>query len=306
MSDIELSVVLCVHNPRESVVARVLVALARQTLALERWELLLVDNASDPPLTERGWAVPDNTRWVSEPVPGLTQARLAGFGAASGNVLVLIDDDTLPAHDYLANALSLLRQHPEIGAAGGCIHGEFTSSPPPWADGYLDCLALRDFGERPIRALIDNQAGPWEPCGAGMVLRADVARAYVRRLDDSRRRSLDRVGNALSSCGDSDLARTAPELGLYLAYEPSLRLTHVIPSSRLRLGYLACLVYSIQRDGWLLYRLRGRACQIEGWRRWARLLLLPLSSFDPDPRRWLLRAASLFGQIRGRSLPLSR
>jgi glycosyltransferase involved in cell wall biosynthesis len=299
-----VTVVLCAHNPAQASISRVLASLAQQTLPADLWELVLVDNASNPPLAERGLLLPSNARIVVEQELGLTVARLAGFGSARGALLVLIDDDTVADKNYLEVGLALMNQHPEVGAAGGRIRGEFSAPTQPWMIGFLDLLALRDFGDRPIRALIYNDSGPWEPCGAGMIVRQQVAQAYATRTLDNARLRLDRVGTSLSSCGDTDLARTASDLGFYLAYEPGLALTHLIPAVRLRLGYLMRLAYSVQRDAWYLYRLRGKQCGVSGWKLWAHLMLAPLNSIAVDPRRWLLRAASRYGQIKGRSLDL--
>jgi len=300
-----LSVVLCAHNPRVPVLRRVIRALAAQTLPKESWELVVVDNRSSPPVAElmdrAEWGAM-RVRFVGEPRLGLTRARLAGFHASDAEVLVLIDDDTLPDPDYLERALGLMTSHPEIGAAGGRIEGEFESPPPRWAAGYLDCLAIRDFGDRPIRALIYNECGPWEPCGAGMVLRRSVARTYSEAAERGDRIGLDRVGGTLSSCGDTDLARTSSDLGLFLAYEPSLNLKHVIPGTRLRLSYLLRLTYSIQRDGWFLFRLRGRRCRLSPGRALILAMLAPIRMVVLPPQRWLLRVVATWGQIRGRSV----
>ena len=43
----ELSVVICSHNPRKDYLERVLTALRGQTLPLDEWELLLIDNKSN-------------------------------------------------------------------------------------------------------------------------------------------------------------------------------------------------------------------------------------------------------------------
>ena len=45
-----ISVIICAHNPRPDSLRRVLDSLAAQTLSKERWELLIVDNASEDPL----------------------------------------------------------------------------------------------------------------------------------------------------------------------------------------------------------------------------------------------------------------
>jgi glycosyltransferase involved in cell wall biosynthesis len=305
MSAPRLSVVLCAHNPNETNLRRVLRALAAQTLPPSDWELVLVDNASQPPLAARALDLPANARIVEQPQLGLTPARLAGFAAARAPVLAMIDDDNVAEPDYLDNALRLMQAHPEVGAAGGRIRGDFGAPTRPWMQGYLDLLALRDFGERPIRALAYNMPGPWEPCGAGMVLRAQVARAYAERASAPERRALDRVGRSLSSCGDTDIARTAGDLGLYLAYEPSLQLTHIIPAGRLRPGYLARLAYSIERDANTLLRMRSGQRALAGWKLWAHLVLAPVRTLALDPRRWLLRAAAAYGRVRGRAARLA-
>ena len=47
---LEISVIICTHNPREDYLRRVLKALRAQSLSAEQWELLLIDNASKEPL----------------------------------------------------------------------------------------------------------------------------------------------------------------------------------------------------------------------------------------------------------------
>ena len=48
---VHASVIVCTHNPRLIYLRRVLEALRSQTLPLEQWELLLIDNASSELLT---------------------------------------------------------------------------------------------------------------------------------------------------------------------------------------------------------------------------------------------------------------
>ncbi|MGA2852681.1 MAG: glycosyltransferase, partial [Verrucomicrobiota bacterium] len=50
---LEISIIICTHNPREDYLRRVLEALRAQTLPARDWELLLVDNASEKPLASR-------------------------------------------------------------------------------------------------------------------------------------------------------------------------------------------------------------------------------------------------------------
>lgn len=301
-----ITVILCTRDPRLAVLRRVIAALAGQSLPPDRWRLLLVDNGSEPPVEaglEAG-SLPAGTEFLRESRPGLTAARIAGIRAATGDLLVFVDDDTILDPDYLERALALFESAPEIGVAGGRIAGEYERPPASWLGPHLGLLAVRDFGDRPIRALIYNECGPWEPCGAGMVVRREVAEAYAELASAGPRRRLDRTGSALSSCGDTDLARTAADRGLFMAYEPSLRLVHVIPRERLAVRYLARLGYSIQRDGWLLYRLRGRDCELPAWKSALLAALAPLRTVGYPPGRWLIRLAEDLGRLRGRTVRL--
>src|SRR4051794_9281864 len=127
----ELSVILCTHNPRSAFLAETLAGLRAQSLEMGRWELIVVDNASHPPLA------PDLTwhpeaRTIREDRVGLTLARLCGFRAAKGELFVLVDDDNVLAPDYLALALDLAVKWPLLGAWGGQCMGRFKREPEPW------------------------------------------------------------------------------------------------------------------------------------------------------------------------------
>jgi glycosyltransferase involved in cell wall biosynthesis len=310
LSVARISVLLCTHNPDPGRLDRCLAGLSQQTLASHLWELLVIDNASTPPLARERFHPTGSAhvRLIREHQLGLTPARLAGIAVAKGDLLVLVDDDNVLAPDYLANARALMDAEPLIGAAGGILEGEFEVTPPHWIGPYLNLLGVRDFGPRPIRALIYNQVGPWEPIGAGMVIRRNVAQHYAQLARDPLRRQFDRRGAQLASCGDTDMARCAPELGYYLAYEPRLRLVHLIPAFRLRFGYMLRLVYGIKRSGILLDRLRtGFPSPLPNrWQRWLHFLANALRMFTPRLRLWLLRISALRGEIEARAIPLSQ
>lgn len=303
-----LSVILCTHQARQPAMGRVLEALGAQTLDSEDWELLVVDNGSQPALTERadlsGPLRQLRARLVREDRLGLTRARLAGFAQARGALLVLVDDDTCLAPDYLEAVVQVFASQPQLGAIGGRIVGEFESPPPAWTDSVLHYLAIRDFGEQPIRAYAPNRLGPWEPCGAGMALRRQVAEHYRQQVASPERIGLDRVGAELRSCGDTDLARCATDLGLWLAYEPVLQLRHLIPAARLRFAYLLRLAYSVQRDGHLLLRMRNGEAALGPAAFVLRSLWGLVQALAPDPRLWALRFAERLGALSGRRQPI--
>src|SRR5579862_9385267 len=141
-----LSVIVCTHNPRQDYLARCLAALAGQTLVLAEWELLVVDNASNPPLQARtalDW--PSNTRVVAEPRLGLTRARLAGIRAAKGDLLVFVDDDNVLDADFLEAACEVASERPFLGSWSGQCRPAFDEPPPEWTRQYWGNLVIREF-----------------------------------------------------------------------------------------------------------------------------------------------------------------
>jgi glycosyltransferase involved in cell wall biosynthesis len=53
MQEVLISVITCTHNPRQDYLDKVLTALKAQTLSLDQWEYLLVDNASNQLLASK-------------------------------------------------------------------------------------------------------------------------------------------------------------------------------------------------------------------------------------------------------------
>lgn len=297
-----ISVILPTRDPHRERLRQTLAGLAAQTLARASWELVVVDNGSTPPLT-----LPEvetlSGRIVVEPAAGLTRARLAGLRATRGDVLVFVDDDNVLAPDFLAHVAHLFAAHPQLGAAGGPVLPQFEVTPPEWSREFFGLLALRDLGAAPIIAK-GGAGAPWPDCapvGAGLCIRRSAVESYATALaTDARRLALDRTGRSLASGGDNDLVFTALHAGWDIGYFPELKLTHLIPASRLAPPYLAALNEGIQRSWVRVLALHGH----RPWRPIARWTV-PLRS----ARAWLRerawsneRAAIRWRGLRGRFL----
>jgi glycosyltransferase involved in cell wall biosynthesis len=254
---LELSVIICTHNPRAEYLARTLGALRGQTLPVSRWELLLVDNASAAELAkcvDLPWH--PGGRHVREEQLGLTPARLRGIAEAGADLLVFVDDDNVLNADYLEQARQVSRDYPFLGAWGGQAVAEFEQPPPAWTRPYWPYLAIREVtADRWSNFPWLSDATPW---GAGLCVRRAVAQRYAEhcRCDESRQ-GFDRQGALLTSCGDIDLALTACELGLGTGVFQCLGLTHLIPANRLDRDYLLRLVESSCYSSGLLCAIRG-------------------------------------------------
>jgi glycosyltransferase involved in cell wall biosynthesis len=300
---LDLSVVLCTYNPRFPELTRVLDALRAQTLPLERWELVVIDNNSSPPLVaadlDAGRGLP--IRLVRETRQGKVPAHRRGILEARSDLLVLVDDDNVFDHDYLERALAIARAQPELGAFGGIARPAIPGGPlMGWQRRLLPFIGVRDYGPEPIVSREDRW-GPWEPIGAGMVVRRRVGLEFVRVVDAVPEASeLDRIGRAVLSAGDSLLARLSYPLGLSCSYQPSLAFDHLIPRSRVGIHYLRRMMYGHGRSLVKLNRVLGLPSEPLSLGRLLRRLVVRLRNEGLGGPLWWCWDLGYFVEVRRR------
>lgn len=237
-SALMLSVIVCTHNPRSDYLQRVLESLSRQTLNRDSWELIVVDNASEPPLRaslDLTWH--DGASLIEEEALGLINARLSGLRRARTDLFVFVDDDNVLSPNYLETTDEIAQAHPGLGAWGGQLIPEFERTPAPDLAAYVGALGIREFDSDRW----GNHHRSWEaaPYGAGMCVRREIMERYSQLVgDDPLRSSLGVRGAELMRCEDIDIAFTAVDMGFDLAIFASLELTHLMPESRTTEEYL--------------------------------------------------------------------
>lgn len=255
----DISVIICTHNPREHYFARVLAALREQTLALDKWELLVVDNCSAKPVSERfefSWQ--PAARVVCEDKLGLTPARLRGIREARGELLVFVDDDNVLDPDYLEQALRVAHERPFIGSWSGHCRAEFEELPPEWMRRYWGNLCIREVHQDIWSNL--PRLPETMPYGAGLCVRRAAAQHYLKLHDEGRRRmQMDRAGVSLLSGGDNDLAACACDLNMGVGLVSALKLTHLMPRERLTVDYHVRLADGIHYSSVILDAEHGIA-----------------------------------------------
>lgn len=271
---VEISVIICAHNPRADYLRRTLAALQAQTLPLEKWELLLVDNASQPPVAQgHDLAWHPQGRHIVEATLGLTPARLRGIAEARGPWLVFVDDDNVLAADYLAKVMAIAADHPRLAVFGaGDLRPEFEIPPPPELKNLLSLLALRDvaaprWGDNP-------QEAANLPCGAGLCTRRETAAEFAKLVAKLQTGVvLGRKGGELFSHEDDLFSWAAARAGMEFGVFPELRITHLIGAGRLNREYFLRLIYYHTFSHWILhYLLAGERPRRAGLLRQARLV----------------------------------
>jgi glycosyltransferase involved in cell wall biosynthesis len=259
---VELSVIICTHNPRKSYFSRVLEALRIQTLDKEQWELLVIDNASTEPL-EQCWDLSwhPHARHVREDQLGLDAARQRGMREFSTDLVVFVDDDNVLAPDYLAQVIKIKREWPFLGVWGsGRIAPEFESEPQKHHADFLPILVVRDIraprwsNTFPAASLFTEVT----PFGAGQCIRADVAKAYCEAAYQSNIRITGRHGNVLLAGEDVEVCFVACKLGRGMGIFPELQITHLIRKERTTDGYFLRIgEFTVASQFLLQYKWQG-------------------------------------------------
>jgi glycosyltransferase involved in cell wall biosynthesis len=239
-----VSVCICTYNPKPDLFGRVIAALAAQTETT--FDVLVVDNASTPPMTEnvleplraRGVAA----RLTREETPGLIHARLRAIGLTASDWMLCVDDDNILAPDYVAEGLAFIRAHPTVAAFGGKLVLPTGTHAPRWIKPFLPFLAVRDQGDEPLMG-VSSKWEDWEPPAAGaFIARAvlDDFAAFVRTNADAA--TLGRTPGGFASCEDSLLMHGAYRLNRATAYNPRMQLEHHINPERFKFANLLKLM----------------------------------------------------------------
>jgi hypothetical protein len=248
----ELSVVVCAHNPRSDYLSRVLNALQTQTFPRENWELLLVDNASDFSLSSLF-----NLSWhplgrhIVEPTLGIAAARRRGMREAAADLIVFVDDDNVLDPNYLSVAHAVKQEWPLLGTWGsGSIALELEQQPSKHLEVFFPYLAFRDV-KRSCWSNVFPCIGA-TPVGAGLCVRARVAKAYCDMYEHSTIQLKSREGESLLGHEDFEISYVACRMGLGMGLFPTLKISHLIPRWRMTEDYLVRLFEGSRTSNMLL------------------------------------------------------
>ena len=239
-----LSIITCTRNPRADLLDRVMASVAALRVpAGESIEYLLIDSMSSPPLAGRpevaaftrahAWA-----RLLRCDEVGVAAARRMGVRESQGDLIAWIDDDNVPAPDYLERAVETSRAHPQVTVWGaGRIRVEFIDPVPAWADPWLRST----FQEREHPHDEFGRATTWAaffPVGSGMVARRAALSRWERAGREGRLTLTGRAGSALTSGEDAEMIFGAVAAGEEVGVCARQSLTHLIPASRCTMRYL--------------------------------------------------------------------
>lgn len=202
-------------------------AIRNQTLLATEFEVVIVNNNStdDTEILSQEFIKMNPGFKVSycvETNQGLSFGRNRGIIESNSGLVTFLDDDALPAPEFLEKTVSFFETHPDAGAAGGKILLQFTGKKPDWFNpflapllGYFNCGDKTKIFERTFFK------------GSNMTFRKSLFDIYSPF--DFR---LGRTGEGLIGGEEKELFYRLKNNGVQLWYIPEAVVYHLVPEER--------------------------------------------------------------------------
>jgi EAL domain-containing protein (putative c-di-GMP-specific phosphodiesterase class I)/glycosyltransferase involved in cell wall biosynthesis len=266
MPAVDITVAIPTYNGAERL-PRVLEQLRsqQQTQAFS-WEVIVCDNNSTDNTAaivrqyQQDWPTDCFLHYCFAAKQGAAFARQRAIDMARGDLIAFLDDDNIPAIDWLFNVYHFAQQHPAAGAFGSQIHGEFESQSPEGFDEIACYLAIIERGDTPH---LYHPTAKILPPAAGLVVRRD---AWLQSVPP--RLFLNNKGKEAGLASeDLEALLHIQKTGWEIWYNPKMLVTHHIPNNRLRQEYLISLFRCIGLSRFYIRLLGAKA--------WQRPFLIP-------------------------------
>ncbi len=224
---VRVSAVICTRG-RRPYLERAFESLVQQSEAPDRYEIIVVDNASRD--DTRAWLERADPAGVTmkrlhEPVPGLSRARNHALGHSAGELVAFLDDDAVAASDWIARVQEAFASGgPAVAALAGAVQPIWEGERPTWLSREgLGALSVVNWGPDP-GPLADGQ----------YVVGANMAFRLERLLDvGGFPEHLGRAGDDLISGEETYVVQRLAERGHATWYDPRVVVSHHVHRERL-------------------------------------------------------------------------
>ncbi len=241
------SVVVCSYSLERY--DQLLACVASVRAQLRRHDELIVVVDHNPALFGTASAdLPDVRVVASRFERGLSGARNTGVLAATGAVVLFLDDDAVAEPDWLDGLMAPFADPFVLGTAGG-VEAAWQTGRPAWFPREFDWVVGCSY-----RGLPESVAQVRNPIGASMSFRR-----HVLVETGLFRTGVGRVGANLAGCEETELSIRAAQLwpDHRIMYVPDARVRHFVPAKRATIAYFIRRCFGEGRSKALLARIVG-------------------------------------------------
>ena len=229
------------------------------------WEVIVVDNNSQDETEkvireyQKNWYQEITLRYFTEEKQGAGFARKKAVQVANYPLIGFLDDDNIPAQNWVAAAYEFAEKYPKAGAYASQIHGDFTGELPPNFNRIKPFFAITERGEKP---LLYKPKSKVIPPSAGLVVRR---KAWLESVPKHCILSGRKPGSMLTG-EDTETISYIQQAGWEIWYNPAMEVIHKIPKHRLEKDYLISFFRGIGLSRYVTRML--------GVKPWLKLLVL--------------------------------
>lgn len=229
------------------------------------WEVIVVDNNSQDETEkvireyQKNWYQEITLRYFTEEKQGAGFARKKAVQVANSPLIGFLDDDNIPAQNWVAAAYEFAEKYPKAGAYASQIHGDFTGELPPNFNRIKPFFAITERGEKP---LLYKPKSKVIPPSAGLVVRR---KAWLESVPKHCILSGRKPGSMLTG-EDTETISYIQQAGWEIWYNPAMEVIHKIPKHRLEKDYLISFFRGIGLSRYVTRML--------GVKPWLKLLVL--------------------------------
>ncbi|MFC2042991.1 glycosyltransferase family A protein [Chloroflexota bacterium] len=298
-----INVCIFTRNPHTDNFKKVARALSFQTLSLQEWELIIIDNKSEEPVKahfERDFSWHPNVKFVIEPSIGFQYVHRRAVLESQADWIILLADDCVLSTEYLKSAIKLIKKHPEVGVFSGLITYQF----PNEVNFLNKSIYEATYTRRSIEGYFEtSEKSRWtfaHAGSAGLVFHSDIGKAYLKGFWKYEEivKYIKRNGQNVSlRVTDLDLPMYALYLNYKIAASDELMMDHIIEKNDLHIVRMMKLAYQM---GFFLELFRFRW----NWRPYPVGFSKELYKFSKkilkpqrNPIKWITRIINMLGQI---------
>ena len=232
-----ITVCICSHG-RPDYVQDCFDGLRRQTAP---FTLIVVDSASPPDAAAALQSLVADmpyARLIRLDRPGLSAARNAALAAVPTGYVAFIDDDAIPAPDYIAAIARAVADAPGAAVMGGQVLPSWEAPLPDWWPARLRGVLSIVEGEGCGAYGEPGAAQFLAPCGANFIVLAEAARAIGGFSE-----RVGRIGDILLSDEETLLTHLLCRAGHTTWYDSRILVHHQIQAHRLEPRWLLSRMY---------------------------------------------------------------
>ncbi|MGK7914526.1 MAG: glycosyltransferase family 2 protein [Prochloraceae cyanobacterium] len=224
-----ITATICTYN-RYDVLPKAIASLQQQSLAKDKYRVIVVDNSPDYDYAEtikQKYHDPPFLEYVIEKIPGLSNARNVAAKMCGTEFISYMDDDAIASEKWLENILAGFEQFgPNAAVLGGRVDPLWESERPSWLNDDLLCyVSAINWGGK-NRIAKDHE---WF-AGTNISFRTKASLANGGFDVDLGRNG---GGSVLLSNEETHLLEKIREQGNLAIYSPEASVHHLVENRRL-------------------------------------------------------------------------